>query len=411
MIPSPSHPPRRALKHGQVLIMFVFLVVVLLAFVGLVIDIGFAYVTKSTMSKAVDAAALTAAQNVALGPAGCEQSARNIFAANYSQSGREPSLPTVTVTNLTDRDTGLKTMKITASTVVNTYFIRVLPNWKNLTIAASAEATRARIIMSLVLDRSGSMRPIATGGNDGCVGLPPAVDNFLSLFDDTADNVGLITFASEARVNFPIGMPFKIGCSNAVPRDCYSQYGGYTFWEGGLELASNQVTSLSASSYQNVARVVVFFTDGLANTFQYTVTNCPPPKIWNITSGDTGNDVIVLDPTSGAGLCRATNGVAIPCCPAFTQFDSVSGDLTDITGPDAGYNVRREGKLRALALAKAMRGAGLTIYAIGLGSDVDVSFLQQITNDPEKVLISPTAAQLKDTFQRLAKSILLRLVS
>jgi Flp pilus assembly protein TadG len=426
MIPSPSQLTRRTLKHGQVLVLFVFLVVVLLLFVGFVVDIGFAYVTKSSMSKAVDAAALTAAQNVALGQAGCEQAARDIFAANYSQSGREASFPTVTVDFLTNPDTGLKTMKVNARTVVNTYFIRVLPSWKNLTIGASAEATRARIIMSLVLDRSGSMRPIADGGNDGCTKLPPAVDAFLGLFDDTADHVGLVTYASTAREDFPISMPFKTGCSNAVPRSC-PQYVGYTFSEGGLELASNQVWSLPAASYQNVARVVVFFTDGLANTFQYTVTNCPPAKLWNITGGDTGNDVVVLDPTTGAyqccdGLCSAHDGAVIPCCPAFTEFDSVNGMSKFITGPDAGFNVRTEGKLKALAVANAMRDAGVTVYAIGLGIDVDVNFLQQIANDPQsayynsrqptgKALIAPTAGQLQDTFRTLAKSILLRLVS
>ena len=48
----------RPREKGQTLLMFVFFMVVLIVFIGLGIDLGFAYITKAELSKGVDAAAL-----------------------------------------------------------------------------------------------------------------------------------------------------------------------------------------------------------------------------------------------------------------------------------------------------------------------------------------------------------------
>jgi Flp pilus assembly protein TadG len=45
-------------EGGQTLLMFVLFMVVLFAFVGLAVDLGFAYLTRAQLSKGVDAAAL-----------------------------------------------------------------------------------------------------------------------------------------------------------------------------------------------------------------------------------------------------------------------------------------------------------------------------------------------------------------
>ena len=53
----------RKSERGQVLILCAVCLVVLLLFVGLAIDFGMAYVSKASLGKAVDAAALTGAKN------------------------------------------------------------------------------------------------------------------------------------------------------------------------------------------------------------------------------------------------------------------------------------------------------------------------------------------------------------
>src|SRR5271163_1334657 len=57
-------------EHGQVFLLLAVVIPILIVFVGIGIDLGLAYVTKTTLSKAVDAAALTAMKNVAQGTGG-----------------------------------------------------------------------------------------------------------------------------------------------------------------------------------------------------------------------------------------------------------------------------------------------------------------------------------------------------
>src|SRR2546425_10917919 len=87
---------------GQTLVMFVIFLIVLMLFVGLVIDFGFAYVTRASLSKAVDAASLTGARNLSLGKAQAEVLARAAFDANYRPTTLDASPPTVDITFTTD---------------------------------------------------------------------------------------------------------------------------------------------------------------------------------------------------------------------------------------------------------------------------------------------------------------------
>jgi Flp pilus assembly protein TadG len=50
-------------ERGQILILFAVFLTVLVLFMGLGIDLGFAYITKAQLSKAVDAAALAGMSN------------------------------------------------------------------------------------------------------------------------------------------------------------------------------------------------------------------------------------------------------------------------------------------------------------------------------------------------------------
>src|SRR5437899_5131173 len=88
--------------RGQILLTFVFFLVALILVMGLVIDVGFAYVTRASLSKAVDAASLTGARNLAFGKQQAEDAARAAFDANYRQTGRDAGPPDVAVTFKTD---------------------------------------------------------------------------------------------------------------------------------------------------------------------------------------------------------------------------------------------------------------------------------------------------------------------
>src|SRR5437773_10073053 len=116
--------------RGQTLLLFVFFMVALILFVGLGIDVGFAYVTRASLSKAVDAASLTGARTLSV------PLAKAAFHANYPQSGRDVADPVPEVTFSKDEDNNTL-INVSATATISTYFIRILPLWTTLTVSSS----------------------------------------------------------------------------------------------------------------------------------------------------------------------------------------------------------------------------------------------------------------------------------
>ena len=69
--------------------MFAVFLLVMILFVGMAIDLGYAYVTKANLSKAVDAAALRGMLSISKGTAQAANVAQSVFQANYRSSGRD----------------------------------------------------------------------------------------------------------------------------------------------------------------------------------------------------------------------------------------------------------------------------------------------------------------------------------
>jgi len=76
-------------QNGQALVLFCLFSIVLILFVGMAIDMGFAYVTKAQLSKGVDAGALAAVSNYSGADNGAAANtlAINTFKANYATNG------------------------------------------------------------------------------------------------------------------------------------------------------------------------------------------------------------------------------------------------------------------------------------------------------------------------------------
>src|SRR5271167_2667099 len=85
-------------ERGQMLPLVALSAAVLIAIVGLGIDLGFAYVTKGRLSKACDAAALAGMENINQGTVTAAQIAYAEFYANYANGATKTSLDTKTVT-------------------------------------------------------------------------------------------------------------------------------------------------------------------------------------------------------------------------------------------------------------------------------------------------------------------------
>jgi Flp pilus assembly protein TadG len=425
---------RRKLKNkegGQVLILCAVCMVVLLLFVGLAIDFGLAYVTKARLGKAVDAATLSGANYLYQGQDKATAIAQSSFAMNYPTTGLDVAAPIVNVTFPIDPATGNTLIAVQANATTHTFFIGLLPSFKTLSVSASAQANRAHVIMTVVLDRSSSMNT-----NGGATYLGQAVNQLVTPFDDTLDSVAMVSFASNVTTNVP--MPpdpqtggFKTPIANAARA---LNFNGHTFSDGGLKQAIVQNDSKAIKG--SILKVVVFFTDGYANTIQDTlVCNGASDPIatkssvgvqWNYggySPQDGGVGVGFMNPTSGAEVCTIHSATGPnTCCsvPGTFPAASNSGVQTDINQTTVGI----EAQYRAIATADSMRSdpAGkMTVYAIGLGTAASMyDSFYRIANDPRsstfnsrlpvgQAYFANNASELPDIFSQLAYKILLRM--
>jgi Flp pilus assembly protein TadG len=394
----------RGNHRGQILPMLAVLLPVLLLFVGLTLDLGMAYVTKTALSRAADAAALAAMKNIKQGQAVAQQLAQEAFDANYSAFGSNSPMPSVSVV-ITTNSANNTVVNVSATAQLNTFFLSVLPAFKTINVSTASQTTRPKLIMSLILDKSGSMNK-----NGGATALPPAVTNFLSYFDDTTDQVAEVSFSTLASVDVPIGTSFTAPITTAVDA---MQFKGATFSQAGLADGLTQITSVPVASGESVVKVAVFFTDGWANTIEDTLS-CPASTLLEVGG--------CAPPEQTAGWCSnygffnpVTGGGAQ--CSGATTFPSQS---TGSSEPLSTENISNDAMYRANLVATQMRAQNIVVYSIGLGTFISEPFLQQLANDPAsstfdgtqpigEAVFAPTAADLQSVFQDIANKILLRI--
>jgi Flp pilus assembly protein TadG len=425
-------------EHGQILVLLSVLIPLLIIFVGLSIDLGLAYVTKTTLSKAVDAASLAAMRNLNQGQSTATTDAKNAFTVNYQSVPGLGTTPVPTVNWFTSSPctSGNTCVTISATATINTYFLRalaILPgvgsSLNTTSITVSATAQRNPLVMSLVLDRSGSMNL-----NGGATALPPAVTAFISYFDEGIDNIAEISFSSVDSVDVPMTTSFQTPIDNAAER---MSFGGATFAQAGLQDGFAQVLTQPATP--NIIRVVVFFTDGWANT------NGLPTNVTSSTASTT-HDVLNCTGTAkkpsntpmNYGGCAPLEAAAGWCsglffmdpssgstttCPNATTFPAQDGGGNALSPvATAQQDIADDATYRTEQLASNMRNStnNITIYSIGLGDKINQAYLQDVANDPAaatynsnqpqgEAVFAPSSTQLDAVFQTIASKVLLRL--
>jgi len=405
-------------ESGEVLILGVVVALVLVVIVGIVLDSGVVYGKRAKLSKAVDAAALAGISHVSsVGEHQARRVAVDVFRSNYPfdphHPGTDYQAPDIDVTFTVDPATSNRTITVDGHAHAAPLFGGLL-GIRRFDLGATAQAARAKLVISLVLDRSYSMRT-----NGGCTALPPAVHAFVDYFDDASDRMSLSTYGTVATLDVPMSRPFRALVHAAVPDDCNTEYAGYTFMDGGFELARQQNLDVPLLPGEDVVKVIVLFTDGMANVFRETF-DCPPSTIVHLSSAPAGNNVFVLDPSTGNQVCQSLQGSSFSCCPGLVTFPSVMGGLRAATGPAAAQNVFLESRDRVRVHAARARREGSVVYTIGLGDTLDAAFLREIANDPSSPTFdpdqpvsefaqAPTAADLEQVFVRLARKIAVRL--
>jgi Flp pilus assembly protein TadG len=411
-----------AKESGQVLILLAICLPILLLSAGFAIDFGCGFLTRARLAKASDAAALAVMRNLGRGQAGAEAIGQSVFATNFSSSSSMyVSAPTAAFTIVYAGGEPVVTVASTAT--IRTFFIK-LAGFTTLTVADSSQATRPPVILSLVIDKSGSMNL-----NGGAAALPPSVTDFLSYFIEGTDQLGEISFSTDATQDVAISTTFHTPIENSLSA---MAFGGATFAQGGLLDANTMVTGVP-SPPANAAKVVVFFTDGWANmnqdplptTGSHPAVNyggCAPAEF---TVGWCNG--IGFYTTGGAyidGTVTGSNTQAVSCnagsCSGANTFPAT--DTAELANPSTFtiQNIADEADYRAVQLANTMRASGITVYSIGLGDKINATYLQELANDPASPVynasepsglaeFAPTASDLDTAFQTIASKILLRL--
>lgn len=298
------------------------------------------------------------------------------------------------------------------------------PQFAQWTLGDSGQATRSTLVMTIVLDRSGSMcggtAPYCSGatcsnGDDGGEALESAVPTFVSYFSQGTDYLGLVSFASSARIDADISTEFQSPIDTAISGMVFC---GGTFGTGAgsgsiysttngppMSMADAQNNSVTLSAGVPEVKVMVYFTDGLMNTIQDEF-DCPGETLFNYGGYDTGTSIASLNPTNesddldpycydGGGSCNGKTNAGLPyynspgtvCSPTITTFHSeqAGGEQVALTR----VNVTTEAQYRAIYTANQMRGETIPtyVYTIGLGNDVTgngcvEAFLATLANDP-----------------------------
>ena len=136
----------------------------------------------------------------------------------------------------------------------------------------------------------------------------------------------------------------------------------------------------------------------------------------NFGGYDASDTVGFFDPGNGNQFCTTSGGTP-SCCSGVNRFRSaIDGSFDPFSRPF----VTSDAEYRAVQTANAMRAQGVIVFSIGLGNNINKTFLQQVANDPAsptfnpnaqagQAVLAPTAADLQDVFQTIASQILLRL--
>lgn len=392
---------RQSNQKGVVLVTFAASVLVLLLFFGLTVDVGFWYMGRAALSKGTDAAALMGVRSLSDGEDAAREVAENTFAMNYAASGlsaRQAEDPRVSVEFIRDEDNNLR-ISVTSNASINTYFLKLI-GFGSLNVTARAQAARAKLIMSLVLDRSGSMR-----SNGGAAALPGAVETFISFFDDSNDQVAMSSYANHASLDVAMGHNFKSDIGSEIRS---MDFGGWTYAHGGIDIGRQQINSIPIEPGENVIRALVFFTDGMANSFLDNV-ECRRRRFLDLVLVPGSDDNDFRDPGDGS---------TVSCSGSRTRdFFSVKYQTTRRRNSS---NVSEEGLFMAESSAALARQDGSFVFSIGLGNNINQTSLRIMANDPSSpgydpgqpegvAAFAPTAGDLDSVFRQIAAKILLRL--
>jgi Flp pilus assembly protein TadG len=453
-------------EKGAFVVIFALCLMILLGFVALGIEGGRWYLVKSELSKSVDAAALAGANNISNPYVDPTDVAEDFGRENF-KSGLlgTPGSGTGVVNFAATR---VDNNKISVTGNVNaTPVLAQLFGVTQIPISSIGIAQKNKVEIMLILDRSGSMADPTGFGQSKMQALKGAASSFVEFFRDSQDEdkIGLVSFATTTGVwrnsRIEPDVVLNINTVDTVKTAINGMTAnGATNTEEAIDISDGPggfTDQTGVPGDQRVQQYVVFFSDGmptaLTDRFKYGGTdyvgivygvgssghaNCRTSdysymSVYGQLHRLTGTNNFFTDvnpdttgdgnKTSGTPLtaCYTTNRWGQRTYYANTKWNLFSNYPVPGYGPETcsiPMNVLlpyfcRTAKQLALDNAQVLKGKYVKIYTIfPLGPMVDQAFMQDLSSggayffpyDPS----NPT--NLRDTFEKIAKEIKLRLV-
>ena len=140
----------------------------------------------------------------------------------------------------------------------------------SVTVNAVSEATRRFVNIMLVIDRSGSLYE-----SGSCDDVQAAASTFVNSFVNGQDRLGLVTFGTDYRVDFPPAYNFASASPNVSSLVASLYCYGYTNAAAAYWAAYQQLVTLND---QGALNVILFFTDGQPNTITFSGASGQDPQ-------------------------------------------------------------------------------------------------------------------------------------
>ena len=279
----------RRREGGVILLLGCVCMPVVMGMLALSIDLSVMYSVKARLQMACDGAAIAALRSLSLGQTVSAQAASatsvagNWFKANFSGTfmGTYGTTDPPTVTVVQDPATFITRVTVTASTNVPSYFMKFWNVGASL-IPATSEASRRNVVITMVLDRSGSMNTGSYSGQTPCQVMVTAAKQFTGMFQPNRDYIGLVTFAETAYIaqsptqNFQNVLGYKNAAGNAVGSLDSITCSGGTNTSTGISIGWNENYKIQLPGALNV---IVLMTDGqpTAGTYKFVTTTANDP--------------------------------------------------------------------------------------------------------------------------------------
>ncbi len=322
-------------QKGGILIQTSMAMIVLIGILGIGVDMGRAYLYRSQLSGALDAAALAGAKSFHSATRNAEIQA--FFNSNFNPTFMGGVLGPLVIT---DVNVVQKTLSVSTSGTLDTVFMRIF-GWNNVAVSSSAETTSKQtgLQIVMVLDNTGSMRSSDAGTVRIDALKTSATTLVSSLFGSDATNpklqIAIVPYVTTVNVGHLLSSAYVDYTS--VPASYTYNATDLAKWNGCVEARPTTANLSSGAAYDVMAE------HGGVDWIPFLWRPHYDNKLYNLVDLKGPNGEIWPAPSyqrpGGPGEGKYDAGPNINCPAPVLDFTSTAADLyTYINGLYYSYN-------------------------------------------------------------------------